>query len=342
MKKIFTLLTTTLFSCSFAQMVLNTKVEQKIENQNRSTAELNKKLSKRIVDNSAFGFEASEGFKLGSVDSQNYWYSAEDSDGYIYNNQFIVNDVNYEGTQSLALAIDAQYPEQVDQGDVIATIGAYYNKASLSSDNVEFVMMPIMDNKTMYQISITDYTNKYYRDQITIFSDDKTIYVSDFNTNKFVSTGVKVSTNTWYKVKVEYTANKVNYYIDGKNVFSRNSAGVTDQIADYIDFMHSNSTSSTKLRIDNVILGNGSLSINEMNKESTIIVYPNPASDFVKINNPSAEKIESITIGDLTGRTIKYVDSKSSTIDVQSLPSGVYLLKIKTDKGMKIEKIFKK
>ncbi|WP_414646643.1 T9SS type A sorting domain-containing protein [Empedobacter sp. UBA5036] len=41
-------------------------------------------------------------------------------------------------------------------------------------------------------------------------------------------------------------------------------------------------------------------------------------------------------------RTIKYVDSKSSTIDVQSLPSGVYLLKIKTDKGMKIEKIIKK
>ncbi|MGV0922612.1 T9SS type A sorting domain-containing protein [Empedobacter tilapiae] len=342
MKKIFTLLTATLFSYSFAQMVLNTKIEQKIENQNRSIAELNKKSSKKIVDNSAFGFEAKEGFKLGSVDSQNYWYSAEDSDGYIYNNQFIVNDVNYEGSQSLALAIDVQYPEQIDQGKVIATIGAYYNKASLSSDNVEFVIMPIMDNKTMYQISVSDYTNKYYRDQITIFSDDKTMYISDFNINKFVSTGIKVSTNTWYKVKIEYTNNKVNYYIDGKNVYSRNSSGVSDQIADYIDFMHSNSTSSTKLRIDNVILGNGSLNTNDMNKESIIKVYPNPVSDFVKINNLSSEKIESITIGDLTGRTVKYVDRKSSTIDVQSLPNGVYLLKIKTDKGMKIEKIIKK
>ncbi|WP_413533444.1 T9SS type A sorting domain-containing protein [Empedobacter brevis] len=342
MKKIFTLLTTTFFSFSFAQMVLNVKVDQKIENKNRSNSELNKKSSKRIADNSAFGFEESEGFKLGSIDGQNFWYSAEDSEGYIYNNQFVVNDVNYEGSQSLALAIDDQYPEQIYNNIITASIGAFYNKESLSSDNIEFVMMPIMDNKTMYQISVSDFEKRFYRDQITVFSDDRTIYISDFNTNNFVSSGVKISNNTWYKVKIEYKPNKVNYYIDGKNVFSRNSSGLEDQIANYIDFMHSNSTNSTKLRIDNVILGNGSLNINDIDKESSIKIYPNPVSDFININNTSSEKIESITIGDLTGRTVKYVDSKSSIIDIQSLPNGVYLLKIKTNKGMKIEKIIKK
>lgn len=340
MKKIFTLLSLTLISYSFAQTAQHAKVEQTIKNQNRTKSELKSKNARSLVDNSAFGFEASEGFKLGNVDSQNYWYNTEDVDGYIHNNQFVVNDLNYAGAQSLALSRDAQYPEQLDGTIAIATIGAYYNKATLSSDNVEFVMMAIMDNKAVYQISVSDYTNKLYRDQVTIFSDDQTIYITDFAANKYVSSGVKVSANTWYKVKIEYTTTKVNYYIDGKVVFSRSSSGTSDQIADYIDFMHSNSTSNTKLRIDNVILGNGVLSTNEFDKNAKIKVYPNPTSDFIMVE--SKDKVESITVGDISGRTLKYIDQNQTKINIQSLPAGVYLLKIKTEKGLIVEKFVKK
>jgi hypothetical protein len=65
-------------------------------------------------------------------------------------------------------------------------------------------------------------------------------------------------------------------------------------------------------------------------------VYPNPASSYITIE--SAEPIKSIQIYDLTGKLVKSLSNTPAdlkTVDVSSLKSGVYLLKINKNSVVK-------
>lgn len=64
--------------------------------------------------------------------------------------------------------------------------------------------------------------------------------------------------------------------------------------------------------------------------ESTILIYPNPGSDFMTIQ--TTEQIISIEVTDLTGKTVLAPFSGNS-IDISRLNSGVYNLRIKTTNG---------
>ena len=78
------------------------------------------------------------------------------------------------------------------------------------------------------------------------------------------------------------------------------------------------------------------LGTNDLTK-SKIMVYPNPAKDFVIIN--SSEKVESVSVYDNLGRLIKI--ENQNKIDLSKLLKGNYLIKIKTKTGELIEKIVK-
>ncbi len=69
-----------------------------------------------------------------------------------------------------------------------------------------------------------------------------------------------------------------------------------------------------------------------------ISIYPNPATDYINILNVK-HKIEKVAIFDLTGKQM-ITDTKQK-INVSSLPSGVYLLSVKTETGIKNFKFIK-
>ena len=66
-------------------------------------------------------------------------------------------------------------------------------------------------------------------------------------------------------------------------------------------------------------------------------VYPNPAEDVVYI---SGEKMLSVEIKDLSGRTIK--QSNKTTISIKDLQSGIYFFVIRTEDSIVTKKIVKK
>lgn len=74
----------------------------------------------------------------------------------------------------------------------------------------------------------------------------------------------------------------------------------------------------------------------EMPNELGFVLYPNPASSQVYLNNPSNLKLSSLTIYDMTGRQIKSqvisLDSQAS-VDVLDLSSGSYILEVNTKEG---------
>ena len=76
---------------------------------------------------------------------------------------------------------------------------------------------------------------------------------------------------------------------------------------------------------------------------SAILIYPNPVTNELRIQ--SAElKIEEMEIHNVMGELIleqQTTNNKQQTFDVSLLPSGIYFVKVKTDKGMGAAKFVK-
>lgn len=81
------------------------------------------------------------------------------------------------------------------------------------------------------------------------------------------------------------------------------------------------------------------LSVSEIDLENIISLYPNPTSDSFSIKSNS--NINSIEILDITGKKIKTFINSSNKFDVEDLVSGVYFVRIKTDKGTVTKKLIK-
>ncbi len=71
-----------------------------------------------------------------------------------------------------------------------------------------------------------------------------------------------------------------------------------------------------------------------------IKIYPNPVKDELRIENGELT-INKITIADLSGKTIQQITGSQKQINISALSSGIYFLKIETDKGVVTRKFVK-
>jgi len=67
----------------------------------------------------------------------------------------------------------------------------------------------------------------------------------------------------------------------------------------------------------------------------SLTVYPNPATDFIKIKSPDDDTIQNIKILDLTGKVVKQVKKLdiNRPISISDIQSGIYLLVITNTKN---------
>ena len=85
------------------------------------------------------------------------------------------------------------------------------------------------------------------------------------------------------------------------------------------------------------------LSTNESSiAKHTVKLYPNPTHDVVNVSSEK-ELIESVEVLDMQGRNLRNIktNSKKAQIDIHDLERTVYLVKVKTDKGIQTFKIIK-
>lgn len=73
-----------------------------------------------------------------------------------------------------------------------------------------------------------------------------------------------------------------------------------------------------------------------------IVIYPNPVNDSFSIKLQKGHKVENIKIFDTTGKLIKSINYMNEKVNVVDLSTGIYFLKIRTDKGDFFNKILKK
>lgn len=89
--------------------------------------------------------------------------------------------------------------------------------------------------------------------------------------------------------------------------------------------------------------------VNNLNTESierkaSLILYPNPASDFIEIYSSNEDKIDSIHIFDLNGKLVMNLSwyNNSNRIDISKLNQGTYIVEFKLNGASVSKKIIKK
>jgi len=82
--------------------------------------------------------------------------------------------------------------------------------------------------------------------------------------------------------------------------------------------------------------------INEISENNNVVVYPNPASEFITISNRQWQEAV-IEITNIQGQLVKSLAAtcNKTNIDVSALPSGMYIVEVKTEKGISVSKFIK-
>jgi hypothetical protein len=167
---------------------------------------------------------------------------------------------------------------------------------------------------------------------------------------------VTLAANTWVRIGVSYntTTNQVIWKGTGfySGVTGAGSATGTNNPGE-VDYLHGAGTSNTVSAIskyDNLVVRTsivenllGKSDFNMVNAQIANI-YPNPVIDFASINLIDTQII-AITVIDINGRIVKTGDTNelsNAKINLSDLTSGIYLLKIETERGITTEKIIKK
>lgn len=101
-----------------------------------------------------------------------------------------------------------------------------------------------------------------------------------------------------------------------------------------------NGTTTINAWLDDFCFGSLPSSISENNINNNITIFPNPVKDQLTITTEN-EKINSIKIMDVTGKTTKIVTENTTNINVADLAKGLYILQIQTDKGIGTKRFIK-
>lgn len=80
----------------------------------------------------------------------------------------------------------------------------------------------------------------------------------------------------------------------------------------------------------------------ELTSENSILIYPNPATDFVQVDLSSEINWEMLTIIDLSGKVVYSQDANLNgviTLPIDNLNSGVYLVTTKSAQNISVQKL---
>ncbi len=88
---------------------------------------------------------------------------------------------------------------------------------------------------------------------------------------------------------------------------------------------------------------NCALSANDFELSKQVVIYPNPVSDVLTIQNQDAISIKNYSVLDINGRVLVSQSKaiQNNEINLSGLTTGIYILQLETDKGLVTKKIIK-
>lgn len=83
------------------------------------------------------------------------------------------------------------------------------------------------------------------------------------------------------------------------------------------------------------------VNVRSINRDNSLSIFPNPATDLVKVTTSGNAIIRTVNVYTLTGQVVSTnkVNSTEHTVNTSILPQGIYHISVATDKGVYTEKI---
>lgn len=104
-----------------------------------------------------------------------------------------------------------------------------------------------------------------------------------------------------------------------------------------------NSDRQESIYIDSALCVGAQTGIDELGKTS-LVIYPNPVTEQLTIGNTTESVIETIELYDFNGKLLPVfpvMQGTSASISMQTLPTGIYFLRVKNKHGIINKKIIK-
>lgn len=123
---------------------------------------------------------------------------------------------------------------------------------------------------------------------------------------------------------------------DTLSFWLRQNADTTQTDTTHTDTTHTDTTHTDTTTIGiHYLPGQGT--------EGHILVYPNPAASYVTIHTSSDAKDADATLFDTKGRPLRHyrISSERTVMHLDGIPSGVYILTVCTDKGVRTTPLVK-
>jgi hypothetical protein len=282
-------------------------------------------------------FETSEGYSLTEIEGQgptdNVWELFNSGSGPMDGTLATVSN-NIAATGSNSLRFDSDFSEWnyyagvfspvfVGYGDEFIVRHSFYPDSDADSDYVFTIYG--FDGTSSFLVS---YARFNYLGNIQ-FADG--VLINNVGT---------YSAGEWYDIQVERTSSDIILKVNGTTLVSYPAFDSGSMLAVYLGFRFDNYGSGFSID-DITVEGTASSASFDMNRVS---IYPNPANEFLNITGEDGLTINSISIVDLNGRTVKEVqlNVSNSQINVSDLSSGAYLINLNTSEGKAVKKFIKK
>lgn len=292
------------------------------------------------IDHSSSGANATWNFTLLSqTDSNNETYAAPSAG----------ESSTYPGTTSVVTLTTLSSPGTPSN---LYTKNVANEISITGASNVDLDINYITDNATLgtfplnYTYSNTDNvagtfnytgTSGTFTGTFETFVDAYgTLNMNDLGTGSYSGSVTRMRTEqnitlTVFPFSGTVTQTSYNYYDDstGKIVFRSSTTNFS------IPVLGINDTA-----VSNEAINDPTLSITNIDNNTSIAFYPNPVKDILTINTNNTE-ISFIEFYDLNGRRVLEIHNPQNRVSLENLKQGVYLTKVHSSKGIHIQKIIK-
>jgi Secretion system C-terminal sorting domain len=124
----------------------------------------------------------------------------------------------------------------------------------------------------------------------------------------------------------------------GTGIFSEAISGLNSSTTYYYQAYATNSEGTTYGGVVSFATS-PTLGLEEEYLINAISLYPNPVNNVLYLSNNI--KVEKIVLFDILGKTMGNIAIENNTINLSNIKTGIYLLKIETDRGSLVKRIVK-
>ena len=83
------------------------------------------------------------------------------------------------------------------------------------------------------------------------------------------------------------------------------------------------------------------MSTDDVVLESSLQLYPNPTKGKLQLKTSNQVEIEQVILYTIQGRAVRQLQLNNNEVDLHNYADGVYLLQIKTNRGMITKRVVK-